>query len=184
MNPHIIKYLKESVAEARCPECGAGVFLPTSYNPDITIDPIVFCSDRSHWSGNLSKCKVAPPSAKENEGRETNSFVKLMRLAVAAARCPECGDNIFIPSVIKMGMTEDPIVWCRDMGHWTGNLSECKIAKADCYVAVKSCGCIIGAVRDDPDCLEQVSARVAEFIVDGYTIKRARYCDIADRIGR
>jgi len=40
------------------------------------------------------------------------------------ARCPKCGDEVFFPS---MGEKEaDPIMWCKDMGHWVGRLSECK----------------------------------------------------------
>ena len=49
------------------------------------------------------------------------------------ARCPVCGDKVFIP---KEGFRKiydenndlnDPIVFCRDMAHWIGRLSECKI---------------------------------------------------------
>jgi len=46
------------------------------------------------------------------------------------SRCPKCGDEVFI---VKKGFQEeyggtreDPIVFCRDMGHWVGRLSDCK----------------------------------------------------------
>ena len=41
------------------------------------------------------------------------------------ARCPECGDSVFIPNI---GWIEDMgiEVICYDMGHWMGKLSDCK----------------------------------------------------------
>ena len=38
-------------------------------------------------------------------------------------KCPECGEDVCFPSVSLKG--KDPIMWCTDMGHWAGRLSEC-----------------------------------------------------------
>lgn len=46
-------------------------------------------------------------------------------------RCPKCREKVFI---VKKGWQEvygakedDPIVFCTNMGHWAGYLSECLI---------------------------------------------------------
>jgi hypothetical protein len=45
---------------------------------------------------------------------------------VEFARCPQCGDKVFIPSVHRPpNNPEDPWVWCREFGHWAGHLSDC-----------------------------------------------------------
>lgn len=47
-------------------------------------------------------------------------------VAIDRARCPQCGDMVFVPSVrLPPDDLTDPVVWCRDMGHWQGRLSEC-----------------------------------------------------------
>ena len=53
----------------------------------------------------------------------------LDRLEVA--RCPGCGGEVFFPmagwQVDYGGTQDDPIVFCKDMGHWVGHLSETRI---------------------------------------------------------
>ena len=45
---------------------------------------------------------------------------------VEFARCPQCGDKVFIPSVhCPPENPENPWVWCREFGHWAGDLSDC-----------------------------------------------------------
>ena len=54
-----------------------------------------------------------------------------------AARCPVCKAKIILPSpafrsaLVAAGSLVDsdydPIVVCSDMGHWVGNLSECRL---------------------------------------------------------
>lgn len=52
-------------------------------------------------------------------------------VAIDRARCPQCGDMVFVPSVrLPPDDLTDPVVWCRDMGHWQGRLSECDNAEA------------------------------------------------------
>ena len=52
-----------------------------------------------------------------------------------AARCPECGDRIILPTVAIRKVyggdksPQDPHVWCADNGHWIGYLSECTTLK-------------------------------------------------------
>ena len=48
-----------------------------------------------------------------------------VREIIRAARCPECGREVFAPKVANPRISDDPIVWCRDFGHWEGKLSEC-----------------------------------------------------------
>jgi len=45
------------------------------------------------------------------------------------ARCPDCGRKVFVPSVSQP--SDDPVVWCRDMGHWAGKLSECEMHETE-----------------------------------------------------
>ena len=52
-----------------------------------------------------------------------------LKQQVDAARCPVCGSGVFHPSLADRfgGDNGDDIqVWCRDMGHWIGFLSDCK----------------------------------------------------------
>lgn len=47
--------------------------------------------------------------------------------AIKQARCPECGERVLLPKVrFPPKDAQDPEVWCREFGHWVGNLSECK----------------------------------------------------------
>jgi len=74
-------------------------------------------------------------------GREIKFEIKFSdyedpRLTISSkinkARCPECGEEIFCPgggwqrfqdgSRVPFG---NPVVMCRDCGHWLGLLSEC-----------------------------------------------------------
>ncbi len=49
---------------------------------------------------------------------------------ITQARCPQCNDAVFIPSVHwPPDNPDDPIVWCRDMGHFAGRLSACATPK-------------------------------------------------------
>jgi hypothetical protein len=62
------------------------------------------------------------------EEQSDNRKADLVRMfdAVRLARCPECGDHVFIPTLhFPPKSYEDPIVWCREFGHWAGYLSEC-----------------------------------------------------------
>ena len=59
-----------------------------------------------------------------NTGREATEHERI----VSAARCPSCGDTVFVPKIVFTGDTEstkDITVWCIDHGHWIGRLSEC-----------------------------------------------------------
>ena len=53
--------------------------------------------------------------------------------------CPECGDRVFIPlegwQKEYGGTSEDPIVFCHDMGHWVGHLSNCEIKGKMAFIA-------------------------------------------------
>jgi hypothetical protein len=40
------------------------------------------------------------------------------------------------------------------------------------YIARKSCGCIVGAVADDPDQKKRTARRTGEWIQAGYTVER------------
>jgi hypothetical protein len=40
------------------------------------------------------------------------------------------------------------------------------------YVARKSCGCIVGAVSDDPEQKKRTARRTGEWIQAGYTVER------------
>ena len=45
-------------------------------------------------------------------------------------RCPECGRVVVKPRMTVSGSDNsgpDPDVWCSDMGHWAGRLSECRV---------------------------------------------------------
>jgi hypothetical protein len=59
------------------------------------------------------------------------NYSKLITDKVENSRCPSCGDKVFIPKEgfqkDNGGTEEDPIVFCHEMGHWVGKLSECKI---------------------------------------------------------
>lgn len=46
------------------------------------------------------------------------------------------------------------------------------MARTHCYVATAPCGCISGAVVDDPDYPADTARAVAEFVRDGSTIAR------------
>ena len=51
---------------------------------------------------------------------------------INTARCPVCGSGVFRPSLADRfgGDNGDDIqVWCRDMAHWIGFLSDCKKVK-------------------------------------------------------
>ena len=56
-------------------------------------------------------------------------YEKFMK-RVEKARCPECGDRVFVPArgwqKYYGGTPENPVVICRDMGHWIGTIDECK----------------------------------------------------------
>lgn len=41
-----------------------------------------------------------------------------------------------------------------------------------CYVARKSCGCIIAATVDEPDMLKENAKEIARWIRKGYTVDR------------
>lgn len=43
------------------------------------------------------------------------------------------------------------------------------------YFAVKSCGCRVAVVCDEPDYQKDTAKSVAEFIRDGYTVERHQY---------
>ena len=54
---------------------------------------------------------------------------------VERSACPECGQRVFIHNLqdlksfipeIRRGNFGCISVWCSDMGHWTGHLSDCK----------------------------------------------------------
>jgi hypothetical protein len=53
-------------------------------------------------------------------------LLKLLLTKVDAAKCPICGDGVFIPKGFqKMGSTlSNPLVYCKDMAHWVGYLSD------------------------------------------------------------
>jgi len=54
------------------------------------------------------------------------------------ARCPQCGDRVFVPSLrMPPDNPEDPFVWCRDMGHWEGRLSECDKGEYPAWVGAR-----------------------------------------------
>ena len=58
----------------------------------------------------------------ELEGDEVLTRVK-------DARCPYCGGEVYVPSFASQYVKhtrDNPIVLCKDMGHWLGLLSECK----------------------------------------------------------
>ena len=59
--------------------------------------------------------------------KKSTSIPELLK-KVNAAKCPVCGDGVFIPKGFReMGSTlENPIVYCRDMGHWAGFLQDTK----------------------------------------------------------
>ena len=45
-----------------------------------------------------------------------------------SATCPECGDGVIVPAHGNEGGIngDNPIVYCKEMGHWAGMLDECK----------------------------------------------------------
>ena len=46
---------------------------------------------------------------------------------VEASKCPLCGDDVFIPKKgfqMNGSTSENPTVFCKDMGHWVGYLSD------------------------------------------------------------
>lgn len=52
----------------------------------------------------------------ENRAERFTRYIK-------GARCPICGDKIFVPSIhCPPENPEGPIVWCRDFGHYAGHL--------------------------------------------------------------
>jgi hypothetical protein len=54
-------------------------------------------------------------------------LLKRLLEKVGAAKCPICGDGVFIPNKgfqMKGSTTENPTVFCKDMGHWVGYLSD------------------------------------------------------------
>jgi len=64
------------------------------------------------------------------------------RLTISArfnrARCPKCRDRVFCPGGDWQKFTNgskapigDPVVMCRDMGHWLGQLSDCIFQEGD-----------------------------------------------------
>ena len=60
-------------------------------------------------------------------GREASEHERL----VSDARCPQCGDKVFLPKDSLRAAyggdngKHDPQVWCSDFAHWIGFLSEC-----------------------------------------------------------
>lgn len=55
---------------------------------------------------------------------------KLSEKVLSRVRCPKCGSKVLVPSFTladpMSGNDADiPEVWCSDMGHWAGKLSEC-----------------------------------------------------------
>ena len=53
-------------------------------------------------------------------------------LKLQQTRCPKCGGQIFLPRKEVRELfggdngPDDPQVWCCDMGHWIGFLSQCQ----------------------------------------------------------
>ena len=57
---------------------------------------------------------------------EANPIDRVVIESIKQAKCPECGDRVFIPALrFPPKDPEDPEVWCREFGHWAGKLSEC-----------------------------------------------------------
>ncbi|MCK9568589.1 hypothetical protein M0R72_06580 [Candidatus Pacearchaeota archaeon] len=46
------------------------------------------------------------------------------------------------------------------------------------YIAVKSCGCVVGAVVDIPECRKETAKDVAEWIRNGLTIERVPSAEV------
>jgi len=50
---------------------------------------------------------------------------------IEKARCPRCNEKVILPRKALRDVCggdnspEDPLVWCSDMGHWAGYLSDC-----------------------------------------------------------
>lgn len=57
------------------------------------------------------------------------SELEIVTAAIEQARCPECGDQVFIPAMrTPFDNPTDPEVWCREFGHWAGKLSDCQLS--------------------------------------------------------
>lgn len=69
---------------------------------------------------------------KENTIEVTEEKYKSILYLLEHAKCPKCGERVFMPAGYWQKYTdgrwvspENPVVWCRDMGHWYGQLSDC-----------------------------------------------------------
>lgn len=55
--------------------------------------------------------------------------------------------------------------------------------RPDCYVGIKSCGCIVAWVHDRPKHQKDTAKSVAQFIKDGYRVEPAITDDIRSKLG-
>jgi len=53
----------------------------------------------------------------------------------------------------------------------------------DCYVGIKSCGCMVAWVYDSKEHPKDVAKSVAKFIRDGYRVESANTDDIRSKLG-
>ncbi len=57
------------------------------------------------------------------------SETDIIKAALKQARCPECGNKVFVPGVTCLpARLDDQELWCRDHAHWAGRLSDCQLA--------------------------------------------------------
>jgi len=84
------------------------------------------------------------------------------------ARCPKCGSEVFLPkNGLLQGNDEEksfneknPIVWCVDMGHWAGNLSECSRPEPP-KEAERQCKCYQVLARCDGKQVHSIACELA-----------------------
>lgn len=55
--------------------------------------------------------------------------------------------------------------------------------KMDCYVGIKTCGCMVAWVYDSKEHPKDVAKSVAQFIKDGYRVESANTDDIRSKLG-
>jgi hypothetical protein len=62
---------------------------------------------------------------KPSEG--TEDFLKAMKAAGMVPMCPQCGYECFCPALAQTLESQNAgtlILWCKDMGHWAGDVRE------------------------------------------------------------
>ena len=64
-----------------------------------------------------------------NYAEALDGWTRQPGVSVPKSRCPQCKSSVFISRAQHQNNPNDPIVWCKDMGHWTGRLSECEPAE-------------------------------------------------------